>query len=640
MLVAGDLFSELARPDGLREAVRHIQATFEGFLRDGGAILAVTGNHDNENFCQTLRHAMTLAAPTIGEFGSVVPAGRLYLAAEPGFLRLRDLQTGSDIQFVMMPYPTPSRFLTERCPARNMAPFGEKNRYLQAAFNARLRDIRADSRFDARLPTVLMAHVSVRGTDVSPLFRISESENVVVDAEILHANYSYVALGHIHKPHAVGGHEHVRFCGSIDRMDLGEQFDNKGVVVFELTPNGLVAAPATLPISATPMYEVDIHDPQSELPALRDRYRDHETALVNLHVRYTAGVDSLESILQELDAIFPRWYGRDWTERNDLGPALTTGAATPSKSFEDTVREYLETELQNHENRAAVLDLAAGAATRRCRMIPRRISLRGFLCYRDEQEVEFAGATLWMLGGPNGSGKSAIFDAVTYALFGYHRGGSQEAAELVNKDAEGFQVEFDFALDGELYRAKRTIRKTNRGGTTATQGIYREQSSAARPGKWEPIPDTNRKAEYDGWIREHLGLSYETFTSSVLLLQGRAEKLLDSKPKGRFEVLASIVDLERYQRLHAKVDDRRRELKANSEAIGHRLDAVAAVSDDELATADERHRRCGGVSSRSPRRYRPLAADRIPSSAMGRSSGEIRSARPAMAAGRRNARRR
>src|SRR5213080_2578538 len=138
-------------------------------------------------------------------------------------------------------------------------------------------------------------------------------------------------------------------------------------------------------------------------------------------------------------------------------------------------------------------------------MIPRRVYLRGFLCYREEQEIDFGGATLWMLAGLNGSGKSAVFDAVTYALFGHHRGGSQHAAELINKDADGLQVEFDFVLDGELYRAKRTLRKTNRGTTTATQGIYRHQLSPGRSGRWDAIQDTNRKTEYDAWVREHIG---------------------------------------------------------------------------------------------------------------------------------------
>src|SRR5437868_5963984 len=242
LLVAGDVFSELARPDGLREAVRHIQGTFEGFLRDGGTILAVTGNHDNENFCQTLRHAMTLAAPTVGGFGALAPAGRLYLTADPSLLRLRDLKTGGEVQFVLMPYPTPSRFLTNDV-LQKYGSFEEKNQYLQAAFAGRLQDIRADARFDPRLPTVLMAHVNVRGAEVSSLFRVSETEDVVFDDSSLHANYAYVALGHIHKAQAVAGHGHVRYCGSIDRMDLGEQHDAKGVIVFELGDQGLVGPP-------------------------------------------------------------------------------------------------------------------------------------------------------------------------------------------------------------------------------------------------------------------------------------------------------------------------------------------------------------------------------------------------------------
>src|SRR4029450_10884213 len=62
LLVAGDLFSELARPDALRETTRHWQEVFHEFLETGGTILTLTGNHDNESFCQTLVHAMTLAS--------------------------------------------------------------------------------------------------------------------------------------------------------------------------------------------------------------------------------------------------------------------------------------------------------------------------------------------------------------------------------------------------------------------------------------------------------------------------------------------------------------------------------------------------------------------------------------------------
>ena len=179
-------------------------------------------------------------------------------------------------------------------------------------------------------------------------------------------------------------------------------------------------------------------------------------------------------------------------------------------------------------------------------MIPQRVQLKGFLCYKDEQEVCFDGASLWMLAGLNGSGKSTIFDAVTYALFGHHRGGGHDAHELINKDSDKASVSFEFALDGERYHVHRTLQRTRQGKSRATQQVYHWSPL----GSWEAVEGTNLKTDFDEWVRQNIGLSYETFTSSVLLLQGKAEKLLDSTAKGRFEVLAGIVDLERYERLH------------------------------------------------------------------------------------------
>ena len=56
LLVAGDLFSELARPDGLRETIRHWQDVFHGFLESGGTILTLTGNPDNA--CAAASHRL------------------------------------------------------------------------------------------------------------------------------------------------------------------------------------------------------------------------------------------------------------------------------------------------------------------------------------------------------------------------------------------------------------------------------------------------------------------------------------------------------------------------------------------------------------------------------------------------------
>jgi DNA repair exonuclease SbcCD ATPase subunit len=228
-------------------------------------------------------------------------------------------------------------------------------------------------------------------------------------------------------------------------------------------------------------------------------------------------------------------------------------------------------------------------------MIPQRVKLSGFLSYKDEQEVRFDESPLWMLSGTNGSGKSSVFDAVTFALFGHHRGGSQGATELVNKESNTLSVEFDFTVEKHLYRIKRTVRRRT-SGVAGTQQVYRAVPSTAvskslaapAPVEWEPVADTQLKAKFDAWVKETIGLDYETFTSSVLLLQGKSEKLLDSTPAGRAGVLARIVDLERYQKLHGRADERRRELKARLEALATQLQGIRDVADDEFASARDR----------------------------------------------------
>lgn len=358
LLVAGDLFSELARPDGLRETIRHWQEVFREFLEEGGTILTLTGNHDNENFCQTLVHAMTLAAPTVGRAGETIPPGRLYLAANPTFVRLQDRFGGYDVQFALMPYPTPSRFLKGEAGLKYGSP-EEKNNLLIAAWADALREIRAHPRYDPKAPAILGAHIHVHGSHVGPsLFRITSEEDVVVEGTELPNQFDYVALGHIHKPQSIAA-RHVRYSGSIERMDLGEQADQKGVVLVEIGADGRNEDPVVLPMPSTPIYEVSVLDPVVDIPRLRIEYPNAATDLVNLHIRYTAGKDQLEEVLRELDRIFPRWYARDWQETGALGPALSS-AESISKSFAETVRDYLSQELVQHDenDRSAILKLA------------------------------------------------------------------------------------------------------------------------------------------------------------------------------------------------------------------------------------------------------------------------------------------
>ena len=161
-------------------------------------------------------------------------------------------------------------------------------------------------------------------------------------------------------------------------------------------------------------------------------------------------------------------------------------------------------------------------------MIPQRVKMSGFLSYKDEQEIRFDEAPLWMLSGTNGSGKSSVFDAVTYALFGHHRVGSQSASELINKEANTLAVEFDFTSEKQLYRIKRTVRRQKNDKIASTQQVLKFTQNEIADEAWEAIQGTEYKAKFDAWIKDKIGLDYETFTRRYLLR--RSEGLLDSTP--------------------------------------------------------------------------------------------------------------
>lgn len=348
LLVAGDLFSEMASPDTLRDSIRHLQEVFEKFMIDGGTIVAITGNHDRETFCQTLRLAMGLAAPLGPKVGGLGQTHRFYLATGPTFFRIPDRQTGGEVQFVLLPYPTAQRYLT-RDEVQAYNSLQEKNRHLTTAYLQKLDEMQHHPSFRADLPTVLSAHIAVHGATLSGFFRLSEEEDIVFDAGAVPATFDYVGLGHIHRPQAILGQQHVRYSGSIERMDLGEAGDEKSVALFDLGTDGIEGEVRLLELPSTPILDVPITDPEIQIPRLAEMYPRHAEMLVRLSVHYTAGAQNREQILRDLDAIFPRWYFRELRERNELGETLTESREGQVESFEETVRGYLKQELIQHE---------------------------------------------------------------------------------------------------------------------------------------------------------------------------------------------------------------------------------------------------------------------------------------------------
>ncbi|HET6248702.1 MAG TPA: exonuclease subunit SbcD [Tepidisphaeraceae bacterium] len=360
LLICGDLF-EQGRADVMRDWMDQLNETFGSFLQAGGTILALTGNHDNENVAQMLHQAMKLAAPAISEKGGLLMPGRFHLFTGPTFFRLAD-RAGGNVQFIAMPSPTPARYL-KGDDAQAYQGFDERNRALKTAYAATLEAIFAHPKFDKTCPAVLAAHIISSGAEVREQVRLGEGEAVIMPDNDLPAHLAYVALGDIHKPQTLMGLEHVRYSGSIDRMDAGEVGDEKGVVRVDIDPQTRAVAAKWMSIEATPVYRIEIHDPAAEIPSLAQTYPDHERALVTVELRYRAGRDDLNALLAELNRIFPRMYNCTPIDISGGENAASAYDGIASQTLRQTTLDYVRSQLEGDEDREDIIGLVEAFVT-------------------------------------------------------------------------------------------------------------------------------------------------------------------------------------------------------------------------------------------------------------------------------------
>lgn len=210
-------------------------------------------------------------------------------------------------------------------------------------------------------------------------------------------------------------------------------------------------------------------------------------------------------------------------------------------------------------------------------MIPKTIEVEHFLSFGAKQCIRFDdGEPLWVLSGSNGVGKSAVFDAVTYALYGQHRGGKDGAKNLIRHQENGFHVSLHFEFAGTDYRVTRTRSHT---GTT-------QRADVLQGGEWTRVPNVTTAKELEGWVETLLGVNFKGFTSSVLLRQGDADKVLTATGPDRLVILRSIIGAERFEQLGKRVREATKEAKGAYEHAVARRDEVEPVAPTEMEAAD------------------------------------------------------
>src|ERR671929_2250797 len=187
-------------------------------------------------------------------------------------------------------------------------------------------------------------------------------------------------------------------------------------------------------------------------------------------------------------------------------------------------------------------------------MIPLTLNVRNFMSYTEVHEpLCFDGLHVAVLTGDNGHGKSALLDAITWALWGRARARSVD--ELIHAGAAEMEVEFEFALDEHQYRV---IRKRQRRGKSGFSDL---QFAVLSDDGYKALTERS-VAETERLIERTLRMSYETFTNSSFIQQGRADSFTTNSPTERKRVLAEILELGTYDDLESRAKDQYREREA------------------------------------------------------------------------------
>jgi exonuclease SbcC len=207
-------------------------------------------------------------------------------------------------------------------------------------------------------------------------------------------------------------------------------------------------------------------------------------------------------------------------------------------------------------------------------MIPVRLKLRNFMCYRDNvPPLDFTGIRLACLSGDNGNGKSAIIDAMTWALWGKARAKSVD--DLIHAAQSEMEVELDFSVGGQLYRIirKRSRPRKRAGAGQSSLDFQISGGDGFRPITGNTIDLTQQK------IIDVLHMDYDTFINSAYLRQGHADEFTRQDPAKRKEVLGNILGLAVYDEL----EERAKSLTKKHETDGAQLENSLAEISVELA---------------------------------------------------------
>lgn len=209
-------------------------------------------------------------------------------------------------------------------------------------------------------------------------------------------------------------------------------------------------------------------------------------------------------------------------------------------------------------------------------MIPLKLTLKNFVAYGDPPVVipwdEIASPVV--VTGRNGAGKSTIMDAITWALWGQ----PSSESDLVRWGADAMAVEYEFELDDQRYRVRRTYsrEKAQRKETAGTLSFERWVGGEE---PWRVVAGGMKQAQ--AAINETLRLDHRLFASTVYLAQRGGPDFATAGPSERIQILADIAVSGLYERLTKNAKEEAARMEAEDRSLG----LMAGALESEVVAA-------------------------------------------------------
>jgi exonuclease SbcD len=260
VIFAGDAF-KTRDPNSTyrREFARRIKK-----LADAGIpVVLLVGNHDMPNAAKR--------ASSIGIFQTLdVPN---VLVADTDKLHTLTTRRGQPVQVATIPYPLRSRLAAhEDYKALSM---GELDAQLQMLVTETILALAQQT--DSAIPAILAAHLAISEAKLGSERSVMIGRDVaILKSVIAHPAFDYVALGHIHKYQDInlGAQPPVVYAGSIERIDFGEENEDKGFVIADISKGNTIYQ--FVPVKARRFITIRVRaqtsDPMTEIMAEIERY--------------------------------------------------------------------------------------------------------------------------------------------------------------------------------------------------------------------------------------------------------------------------------------------------------------------------------------------------------------------------------